>query len=215
VDKPSDWTSFDVVAKLRKELHWRKVGHAGTLDPAATGVLLLLIGDATRRSDEFMDLPKEYRATIRLGLCTSTDDLTGDAIEQIEIGDWSEERIQEQLRRMTGAVLQAPPAVSAIKIKGERSYRIARQGREVAPEPRTIRIDSIEVTAIRKPDVDVIVRCGRGTYIRSIARDLGRALGWGGTLASLRRTAVGPYRSEAALAIDEILKRRCEFRHTV
>ncbi|RQV99574.1 tRNA pseudouridine(55) synthase TruB [bacterium] len=211
VNKPSAWTSFDVVAKLRRALEWKKVGHAGTLDPMATGVLILLFGAATRRSDEFMDLPKEYRTTIRFGLVTATDDTTGELLERREIDKWSESRIHEALQSFIGRIAQIPPAVSAVKVGGRRSYKAAFAGEALDLKARPVEIYGIDVHRFSKPDVELTIRCGRGTYIRSIARDLGNALGWGAVLAQLTRMAIGPYRIENSLPVETILKHKSEF----
>jgi tRNA pseudouridine55 synthase len=161
-----------------------------------------------------MNLSKEYRATIRFGFTTSTDDITGDVLETRVVGDWSEELIREQLDAFRGEIQQIPPAVSAIKIGGKRSYKIAFAGHDPQLEERPVSIYGIDVHGFSMPDVDLTIRCGRGTYIRSIARDLGNKLHWGGTLASLTRTAVGPYRIERSLTMDAMLRHQSEFTFT-
>lgn len=211
VDKPSGWTSFDVVNKLRGALKWKGVGHAGTLDPAATGLLIVLCGAATKRQSEFMLLPKEYRATIRFGLTTSSDDLDGTILTETPIVNWDEAKIQNALSQFSGEIQQVPPAVSAIKIDGKRSYKIARQGKVPDLAARTVTIYSCTLEQIKKPDIIVTIHCSSGTYIRSIARDLGATLGWGGVLAELRRTAIGPYRADKAFNIKEVLLRIPDF----
>ena len=211
VFKPAGWTSFDVVNKLRKELGWKKVGHAGTLDPPAEGVLILLFGDATSRSDEFMDLPKEYQARIRFGVTTTTDDLAGEITETFPIENWSEETILSTIQQFVGLINQVPPAVSAIKVNGKRSYKRVRDGSQVDLSPRQVNVYSIEVLQMKEPEIEIIVHCARGTYIRSLARDFGQTLGWGGSLASLTRTAIGSYRSESALTLPDIIRRSSEF----
>lgn len=215
MNKPQDWTSFDVVAKLRNLLRWKKVGHAGTLDPMATGVLLLLLGSATRRSGEFMDLPKEYRATIRFGLTTTSDDITGDVVAETEVGDWSELRIREALQNYRGVIDQIPPQVSAIKVGGKRSYKEVLAGRAPQLAARKVEIYSLEILSVNEPELELLIRCGRGTYIRSLARDLGRDLNWGGTLSALTRTAIGPYRVENSFSMDDIAKHKHDFIGTV
>jgi tRNA pseudouridine55 synthase len=212
VHKPLGWTSFDVVNKLRRALRWKSVGHAGTLDPAAEGVLLLLFGSATGRAQEFMDLPKEYRARIRFGITTESDDLEGRDIPANPLSDWCESRVRSALNEFVGEIEQVPPAVSAIKVAGKRSYELARAGKPAVLQPRMVQVHGAEVIAVSNPDVDVVITCSRGTYIRSIARDLGQSLGWGGVLAALTRSAVGPYRIENALTMSDILKRSLEFR---
>ena len=211
MDKPAGWTSFDVVNKLRGALGWRAVGHAGTLDPAATGVLIVLCGAATVRCSEFMDLPKTYAARVRFGLTTSSDDLTGEILAEHSVEDWSDERIERTLTSFVGEIEQVPPAVSAIKLGGKRSYELARSGRVPALTARKVHVFSAELVRSIPPEVDVMISCSRGTYVRSIARDWGERLGWGGTLAALTRTAVGRFRVENALSLDEILRRASEF----
>ncbi|MDD5088285.1 MAG: tRNA pseudouridine(55) synthase TruB [bacterium] len=211
VNKPAGWTSFDVVAKLRRALDWKRVGHAGTLDPPATGVLIVLCGGATERADEFMALPKEYHARIRFGITTTTDDLEGKVTSESEISDWSGERILSAMRGFTGEISQVPPAVSAVKVGGRRAYQAARRGERIELTPRTVRIDRFDMLDETRPEIEVLLRCSRGTYVRSIARDLGANLGWGGALAALERTAVGRFRIEHALTLDAILKRSSEF----
>ena len=200
-----------MVAKLRSALKWKSVGHAGTLDPPATGVLIVLCGKATRRADEFMDLPKEYVARVRFGLTTSTDDLAGEVLGTQPVAGWSELLIAQALENFTGNLDQVPPAVSAIKVGGRRSYDLARRGKAVELAPRAVTVYGIELLAAAAPDIELRIRCSRGTYIRSLARDLGVTLGWGGTLAALSRTAIGPYRLETALGLTDILNRSLEF----
>jgi tRNA pseudouridine55 synthase len=211
VFKPAGWTSFDVVHKLRKELHWKKAGHAGTLDPPAEGVLILLFGDATTRSSEFMDERKEYRARIRFGLQTSTDDLEGDVINSFSVDDWSEPKIRAALEPFKGEIQQVPPFVSAIKVQGKRSYKRVRSGTQMDLAPRPVHIYSIELLQVQEPEIEITVSCSKGTYIRSLARDLGQALGWGGTLATLMRTAVGKHRVESALRMQDIISQSSIF----
>lgn len=197
VDKPSGWTSHDVVARGRRLAATRKVGHAGTLDPMATGVLLLGIGRATRLLGHLALAGKAYDATIRLGEKTITDDAEGDVVEIVDASQTTDEAIRAACARYVGAIEQVPSAVSAIKIKGERAYKRARAGETVELAARPVTIHRLDVRAIRRSaavvDVDVHVDCSTGTYIRALARDLGAALGTGGHLTALRRTRVGPY----------------------
>jgi len=211
VNKPRGWSSFAVVNKLRRALKWKSVGHAGTLDPAADGVLIVLFGDATKRCDEFMDLPKEYVAGIRFGVTTETDDLDGVVTQACDIADWSETRIANALKNFVGVIEQTPPAVSAIKIRGRRSYQLARAGKPELAPPRKIQIYSLRILEIRRPEIRVAVSCSRGTYVRSLARDLGAMMGWGGALSSLTRTAVGPYRVEQAFIVSDLVRCCPEF----
>jgi tRNA pseudouridine55 synthase len=196
---------------IRRTLGWKSVGHAGTLDPSATGVLIVLCGDATRRTDEFMQLPKEYVARIRFGFTTTTDDLEGEVTESKPVDDWPLDKIGAALKSCIGAVPQVPPAVSAVKISGQRSYKMARAGRKTTLEPRVVHIHELRLLSEARPEITVFIRCSRGTYVRALARDLGEQLGWGGTLAALTRTAVGPYRHDHALTLHDIYLRRSEF----
>ncbi|MCC6475743.1 tRNA pseudouridine(55) synthase TruB [bacterium] len=212
VNKPAGWTSFDVVAKLRGGLRWKKVGHAGTLDPPATGLLLILFGDATQRTEEFMSLEKEYVATICLGVRTSTDDAEGEIISRNDVISGASD-IEDALKGFVGSIQQTPPAVSAVKVKGRRSYELARKGNAVELSPREVHVHEISLCALAIPNISVRVRCSRGTYIRSIARDLGERLGCGGSLSSLTRTKIGRFDLSHAWPIDELL-RQPEFRGT-
>jgi len=205
IDKPAGWTSFDVVAKLRGGLKWKKVGHAGTLDPMATGMLIVMFGDCTTQSDEFMALGKSYRGVVQLGLTTDSDDLDGKILTESAV-EWNVSRIEETIKSFQGEILQRPPAVSAIRVEGKRSYKQAKKGHTVELAPRPVTISEIKIVEMNNPFVTIDVNCGKGTYIRSIARDLGEILGCGGTLAALRRTAIGNYRIEHAWQLSETLK---------
>lgn len=205
VDKPGGMTSHDVVARARRVLGTRKVGHAGTLDPMATGVLILGAGRATRLLTYIVGTDKVYRATIRLGQTTLTDDAEGEIVAQTPAG--SVTGIEAGLAAMVGEIDQVPSAVSAIKIKGVRSYHRVRQGEQVELPPRRVTIHRIEVLGIVRAgdmtDVDVEVECSSGTYVRAIARDLGAALGVGGHLTALRRTRVGSFTVDAARPVQD------------
>ena len=200
-----------MVNKLRRMLGWKAVGHAGTLDPPATGVLIVLCGSATVRSAEFMDLPKEYRARIRFGLTTTTDDLCGEVLRQRTVSGWDAERITNVLQSFVGEIEQVPPNVSAVKISGKRSYALTQAGKIPELKARKVRVHSMQLLNVGSPEIEVLVTCSRGTYIRSIARDVGEKLEWGGALADLVRTAIGPYRLASAFSLDEILRRADEF----
>ena len=204
VDKPTGMTSHDVVARMRRLAGTRKVGHAGTLDPMATGVLVLGVGRATRLLGHLLVTDKAYDATIRLGESTTTDDAEGETVARASTDSVTEADVRAALAAMVGEVDQVPSAVSAIKVDGKRAYARVRSGEQVELAPRRVRIESIDVHAVRGDDVDISVSCSSGTYVRAIARDLGEALGVGGHLAALRRTAVGPYRSEDAHTLDEL-----------
>ncbi len=192
VDKEGGWTSHDVVGRTRRLARTRKVGHAGTLDPMATGVLILGIGKATRLLGHLALTDKQYDATIRLGQTTVTDDAEGEVLSTMEV-DVSDAQIASQIALLTGDLLQVPSSVSAVKVDGVRSYARVRAGEEVVLKPRAVTVSQFDVLARRGNDVDVTVTCTSGTYIRALARDLGAALGVGGHLTSLRRTRVGPF----------------------
>ncbi|MCW2807590.1 MAG: truB [Marmoricola sp.] len=197
VDKPAGLTSHDVVARVRRLAGTRKVGHAGTLDPMATGVLVLGVNRATRMLGHLLVTDKAYDATLRLGTVTTTDDAEGEVLATAPTAQVTEEQVLTALSGLVGDIDQVPSAVSAIKVDGRRAYERVRAGEKVELPPRRVRIDSIEVHRVRLGDdgvdVDVSVRCSSGTYVRAIARDLGERLGTGGHLTALRRTAVGPF----------------------
>lgn len=202
VDKPGGMTSHDVVARARRTLGTRKVGHAGTLDPMATGVLVLGFGRATRLLGHLTLTEKTYDAVVRLGARSSTDDADGEVTPTGGAGHLDEDAIRAVLPRFRGEVDQVPSAVSAIKVAGQRAYRLAREGQEVDLPARRVRIDEIEVDELHRVgalvDFRLRVRCSSGTYVRAIARDLGEALGVGGHLTALRRTSVGPFTLDGA-----------------
>jgi len=203
IDKPLDWTSFDVVRKLRRLVRTRKIGHAGTLDPLATGLLILCTGKFTKRINEYMAREKEYTGTITLGASTPTYDLESEP-EPGKAPDLVTEALVTGIiaAQFTGDILQVPPAHSAIKIGGKRVYELARKGREVKLEPRPVVIKEFEITDFRLPVLSFRVVCSTGTYIRSLANDLGAALGCGGYLSGLRRTRIGEFRVEQALTME-------------
>jgi tRNA pseudouridine55 synthase len=211
VDKPGGMTSHDVVARIRRLAGTRKVGHAGTLDPMATGVLVVGVEKATRLLGYLTLTEKEYAATIRLGQSTNTDDAEGEITATATAAGVSAETLAKEVARLTGEILQVPPAVSAVKVGGQRAYKLTRAG--AAPElaPRPVTVHEFTVTATRaagdRLDVDAIVRCSSGTYIRALARDLGAALGTGGHLTRLRRTRVGGYGIEQASTLEQLAER--------
>ncbi|MFE9281091.1 tRNA pseudouridine(55) synthase TruB [Nocardiopsis alba] len=214
VDKPAHWTSHDVVAKTRGLARTRRVGHAGTLDPMATGVLVLGIEKGTKLLGHLTLTEKTYEATIRLGLVTNTDDAEGEPGARVDASAVSDEDVRAAVAKLTGPIQQIPPQVSAIKVNGERAYKAARAGREVELKARTVTIERFEVTDIRREsdadgvlvDVDAVITCSSGTYIRSLARDMGADLGVGGHLTALRRTRVGPYDLSQARTLDQLAK---------
>jgi tRNA pseudouridine55 synthase len=208
VDKPSGMTSHDVVGRCRRIFGTRRVGHAGTLDPMATGVLVIGIERATKILGLVSETSKAYAATIRLGQCTSTEDAEGDITQQVSAYGVTDAAIETAIAGLRGEIAQIPSAVSAIKVDGQRAYRLARAGRTVELAARPVRIDRFEMLAVRRHDelvdVDVVVDCSSGTYIRALARDLGATLGVGAHLTALRRTRVGRFGIDQARSLDEI-----------
>lgn len=204
VDKPLGWTSFDVVRKIRSMIRIPKVGHAGTLDPLATGLLIVCTGKFTRRINEYMAQEKEYLGTLVLGAVTPTYDLESEPQDFRDIGTLSEEAIRQATAPFTGDILQVPPIHSAIKKEGKRVYELARKGVEVRLDPRPVRISQFEITRIALPEVDFRVVCSTGTYIRSLAHDFGQALGCGAYLSALRRSRIGDFRIEDAMEMDRL-----------
>ena len=204
VDKPAGWTSHDVVGRTRRLARTRKVGHAGTLDPMATGVLLLGIGRATRLLGHLALTDKQYDATIRLGATTVTDDAEGEVVTTADASGVTDADVAREVAALTGAIAQVPSAVSAVKVDGVRSYARVRSGEEVALAPRSVTVSRFEVLARRGDDLDVAVTCSSGTYVRALARDLGAALGVGGHLTALRRTRVGPFDLAQARTLEQL-----------
>lgn len=208
VDKPAGWTSHQVVGRLRRVLGTRKVGHAGTLDPMATGVLVVGVNRATRLLGHLMLTGKRYLGTMRLGATTDTDDADGTVTGHLGAGDLDAAAVARVMRGFVGRIEQVPTAVSAIKVDGKRAYQRVRDGEEVTLAARPVTIDAFDLLATRPGpggtvDADVDVRCGSGTYIRALARDVGARLGVGGHLVALRRTEVGPFGVEEAVTLAE------------
>lgn len=204
VDKPADHTSHDVVARLRGKLRMKRVGHAGTLDPMATGLLIILVGKATRVSQYLMSVDKEYEGSIELGKVTDTQDAEGEVLETIPVPAFSEAEIRAAVASFLGDQYQTPPMYSAVKVDGVPLYKSARKGEEVEREPRFIRVMSWDLTRIALPRLDFRLRCTKGTYVRTLAHDLGRKLGCGAHLAALRRTASDKFNVSQALTLDQI-----------
>lgn len=199
IDKPDGWTSMDVCAKLRGMFHEKRVGHAGTLDPMATGILPVFIGRATRAVEFTEEYDKEYVAGLRLGVVTNTQDTTGEILEQRPV-TVSRAQVEEALGAFRGEIRQIPPMYSAIKIGGKKLYELARKGKEVERPPRQITIHELELLGeTEHGDYLLRVVCSKGTYVRTLCHDLGQALGCGGTMSSLRRTRVGPFREGISL----------------
>lgn len=211
-DKPYRWTSFDVVGKIRWILCRKmgikklKVGHAGTLDPLATGVLIVCTGKATKRIDEFQFGIKEYVATLRLGATTPSFDLEKEIDATYPTEHITRELVESTLQQFKGTIEQIPPSFSACKVDGKRAYEIARKGGDVELKPKTLVIDEIELMDCSLPDITIRVVCSKGTYIRALARDIGQALGSGAHLTALRRTRVGDVRAEDCMDPQKFLE---------
>ena len=203
IDKPLEWTSFDVVRKLRPLVKTKKVGHAGTLDPLATGLLILCTGKFTKRINDYMAQEKEYSGTIVLGASTPTYDLESEPRPGKDPAYLTQVMVQDAIEReFTGEILQTPPIHSAIKVGGKRVYELARKGKEVKLEPRPVVVSVFEITRFALPELDFRVVCSTGTYIRSLANDLGAVLGCGGYLSALRRTRIGEFRADQAMTME-------------
>jgi tRNA pseudouridine55 synthase len=209
INKPLYWTSFDAVRKIRHLIKIKKVGHAGTLDPLATGLLIICTGKFTKKINEYMAREKEYTGTFILGATTPTYDLESKPENFKSTENITEQQIQNKVKKFLGEVMQIPPAHSAIKIDGKRVYELARKGEEVKLEPRKIFIGEFEITKIELPVVHFRVVCSTGTYIRSLANDFGEALGCGAHLSGLCRTRIGEFKLEDSLTIEEFEK-TCE-----
>jgi len=205
VHKETGWTSHDVVAKVRRLLGDSKVGHAGTLDPSATGVLPILVGRATRIAEYLVDWDKEYRAVLRLGETTDTQDATGQVLTRVDPSGVTEDVLQAVIARFRGVQQQLPPMYSAVKVGGQPLYKAARAGRTVDRAERSIAIHQLEIEAVHGRDVALSVVCSKGTYVRTLCADIGQALGVGGHLHTLERRRVGPLSIEQAVTIDQIV----------
>ena len=208
VNKPPDWTSFDVVRFIRGRCGEKRVGHAGTLDPAATGVLPILIGQATRLTEYLVDTTKEYVADIELGVVTDTYDAQGEVVSRADASEITEAAVRDALAVFRGDIMQAPPIYSAIKRQGVPLYKRARRGEDVRAEPRPVRVYQLDIISYTAPNLRLRIICGKGFYVRSLAHDLGAALGVGGSLSGLVRSRVGAFRVEDAVDIDTL---RAEF----
>lgn len=209
VDKPGGVSSFGVLRRLRPLLGTRKIGHAGTLDPMATGLLVCLVGrGATRLQDQFMGLPKTYTGTIRLGVVTDSYDADGEVTEERDASGITDAQLDAARQRFLGDIEQRPPMYSAVKVGGERLYKKARRGEEVERAARPVSVYRFDLTGRRGDEVDFVVECSKGTYVRSLAHDLGGVLGVGAHLAALRRSAVGPFSVDEAWTLEG-LAREC------
>ena len=204
VDKPADWTSQDVVSKLRGVFQTRRIGHGGTLDPMATGVLPVFVGRATRGVEFFEHAEKTYEAVLQLGITTDTEDTTGNILEEKQVCV-TKEQFLAALEQFRGEIQQIPPMYSALKVNGQKLYQLARKGKEVERQPRTITIHQLDCLEFADTTAKIRVRCSKGTYIRTLCKDIGQALGCGGCMAALRRVAAGEYPIEKAVPLAELI----------
>ncbi len=207
IDKPQGWTSQDVTARLRRVFNTKRIGHGGTIDPMATGVLPIFVGRATRGVEFFEHAQKEYLATLRLGLLTDTEDTSGTVLEQRPVTA-SREDVEQVLAQFLGKQTQIPPMYSAVKIRGQKLYELARKGQTVERQPREIEIFTLELVEHRGNDYVLRVVCSKGTYIRTLCKDIGLTLGCGGCMAELRRSAAGAYTLAQSIPLQELLDRK-------
>ena len=205
VDKPEGWTSQDVTAKLRGVFQTRRIGHGGTLDPMATGVLPVFVGRGTRGVEFFEHAEKTYETVLRLGLTTDTEDITGTVLEEKD-GFVTGDMLEEVLQKFRGEILQIPPMYSALKINGQKLCDLARKGKEVERKPRPITIHELTLLGMEAEGIRLRVRCSKGTYIRTLCKDIGEALGCGGCMASLRRVSAGSYTIEEAVPLQTLIE---------
>jgi len=203
IDKPSDITSHDVVDIVRKKFKMKQVGHAGTLDPLATGVLVILLGQATKLFNKFSAFDKAYVATIKFGITTDTADIRGKIIDQKPYDFIIEKEVKDVFKTFLGEIDQVPPMVSALKHKGKRLYQLARKGVEVAREPRRVKIYKLDLLNFALPEVKFLLECSKGTYVRKIAEDVGSRLGCGGCISQIHRIQVGPFHIDHAIKIED------------
>lgn len=206
IDKPQDWSSFDIVKKIRNTIKCKKIGHAGTLDPLATGLLILCTGKMTKKINEFQEMDKEYTGSMVLGKTTPSFDLETEVDCEKDISGIDEGMIRETTKNFTGNILQVPPVFSAIKVGGERLYKKARRGEEVKIAAKEINIQDFEITGLCLPEVDFRVVCSKGTYIRSLVRDFGEKLQTGAYMSALRRTRIGKFHVDQAYSIDDFVR---------
>ena len=205
VDKPQGWTSQDVAARLRRVFNTRRIGHGGTLDPMATGVLPVFVGRATRGVEFFEHAEKTYETVLRLGITTDTEDITGTVLTEQD-AFVTGEMLEEVLEKFRGDIMQVPPMYSALKVNGQKLYDLARRGKEVERQPRPITIHELTLLGMEAEGIRLRVRCSKGTYIRTLCKDIGQALGCGGCMAELRRVAAGEYTAQEAVPLQELLE---------
>jgi len=204
VNKPSGMTSHDVVSQARRKFKMRQIGHAGTLDPLATGVLVLLVGKGTKLFNKFEPFDKAYKACLILGTKTTTADIEGEIIQQVPYDQISESDILETFKQFVGEIEQTPPMVSAVKVNGRRLYELARKGIEVERPARQVRIDVLDLLEFHQPRVRFYLECSKGTYVRKLAEDVGEKLGCGACITEIQRTKVGPFVIEEAVTLDQL-----------
>lgn len=204
IDKPAGITSHDVVARVRRRFNMKRVGHAGTLDPLATGVLIVLLGKATKLFDQFMGMDKAYRSTLQLGLKTSTADTQGQTLVEKDFKNISSHKIHDVFGKYQGELKQLPPMYSAVKFKGKKLYELARKGIVVEREPRQIRIDRLEIENISLPHVQFYLECSKGTYVRQLAEDIGEDLGCGACISQIQRVKVGQFSLSEAISLEDL-----------
>jgi len=204
LNKPCGMTSHDVVSRVRHIFKMKRVGHAGTLDPLATGVLIILLGRSTKLFNKFVAFDKGYRATLKLGVKTTTADIEGEIIHQAPYEGIKQSDIENVFKRFLGETQQIPPMVSAVKFKGQRLYKLARQGIEVEREARAIRIDTLQLVDFISPEVKFYIECSKGTYVRKLAEDVGDALGCGACISQIERTKVGPFEIQDAVTLENL-----------
>lgn len=204
IDKPSGLTSFDIVKQIRNKFKIKRVGHCGTLDPLATGLLILLLDKDTKLFSKFSTFDKVYRATLQLGISTSTGDSQGTVLERRDVDNVTLEELEQIFREFTGEIKQMPPMFSALKYHGKKLYELARQGIEVPRNNRIVKIYDLKICDFNLPYVDFYVHCSKGTYIRTLAHDIGKRIGCGASIIKIRRTLLGPFSIDEAVTIDKL-----------
>lgn len=207
IDKPLEWTSFDVVKKIRGRLKIKKVGHAGTLDPLATGLLIVCAGKATKKINEYQDLGKTYTGQMVLGKTTPSVDLETEFDSEQPVGHITPEQVKNAAAKWTGDIMQVPPIFSAIKVDGERVYKMARRKEDVKLKPRPVQVPVFDVDTTELPVINFKIKCSKGTYIRSLVRDVGETLGCGAYMSALRRTAIGDFDVKDAFVLEDFISR--------
>lgn len=204
INKPSGLTSHDVVEHIRNILHTKRVGHAGTLDPLATGVLIIFIGRATKLFNRFLQFDKEYIATLTLGKITDTGDVQGKILEVLTVPMIYEDFVNKIFKEFVGEIQQVPPMVSALRFKGKRLYQLHAKGIQVPRQPRRVIIKELRLLKFNSPDIEFYIKCSRGTYIRQLANDIAKSLGSGGYISKIERLSVGPFNIKEAISLDKV-----------